>query len=51
MAPSLFNLYAALIIERWMERIAEMEEVGVYLRYKLNKKLFRRYTGNAARHA
>ena len=42
MAPVLFNLYACLVVERWTARIAELEGVGIYLRYKHDGKLFRR---------
>ena len=47
MAPALFNLYACLVVECWTARVAEMEGVGIYLRYKYDGKLFRRYTKNA----
>ena len=47
MAPVLFNLYSCLVIERWTARVSNLEDTGIYLRYKLDKKLFRRYTRNA----
>ena len=47
MAPVHFNLYACLVVERWTERVAKLEAVGIYLRYKNDGKLFRRYTRNA----
>ena len=47
MAPVLFNLYACLVVERWTARVAELKGVGIYLRYKNDGKLFRRYTRNA----
>ena len=47
MAPVLFNLYSCLLIERWNERVRDVDGVGAYLRYKYDKKLFRRYTKNA----
>ena len=47
MAPVLFNLYSCLVIERWNERVRDLDGVGAYLRYKYDKKLFRRYTKNA----
>ena len=31
MAPTLFNLYACVVSERWLSRVAEMEGVGSYL--------------------
>ena len=47
MAPVLFNLYACLLVERWTARIQQSDGIGVQLRYKHDKKLFRRYTRNA----
>ena len=47
MAPTLFNLYACLVAERWSERVAGAEGVGIVLKYKMDGKLFRRYTRNA----
>ena len=47
MAPVLFNLYTCLAIERWSERTKNIEGIGIKLRYKYDKKLFRRYTRNA----
>ena len=44
MAPALFNLYACLVVERWKEKV---EGVRISLNYKLDEKLFRRYTKNA----
>ena len=48
MAPTLFNLYACVVGERWRSRVAEMEDTGSYLRYKSDQQLFRRYTRNAS---
>ena len=42
MAPTLFNLYACVVGERWLSRVAKMEDVGSYLRYKFDQQLFRR---------
>ena len=47
MAPVLFNMYSCLVIERWHARVSSLEDAGIYLRYKLDRKLFRRYTRNA----
>ena len=47
MAPVLFNLNSCLVIKRWNSRVSSLEHTGIYLRYKLDKKLFRRYTRNA----
>ena len=47
MAPALFNLDACLVVKRWAARVAEMEGVGIYLKYKHDRKLFRRDTKNA----
>ena len=44
MAPSLFNLYACVVAERWLERVSTVEGVGTYLLYKYDQKLFRRNT-------
>ena len=46
LAPVLFNIYACLVVERWSARVADMEGVGMYLRFKYDQKLFRRYTRN-----
>ena len=45
--PALFNLYACLVVERWKEKVKDVEGVGISLNYKLDEKLFRRYTKNA----
>ena len=42
MAPSLFNLYACLVVEQWTEQMRHVAGAGMYLRYKLDGKLFRR---------
>ena len=47
MAPTLFNLYACLVAERWKEKVKDVKGVGILLNYKLDEKLFRRYTRNA----
>ena len=47
MAPVLFNLYTCLAVERWLVRVEDTEEVGITIKYKQDKKLFRRYTKNA----
>ena len=48
MVPTLFNLYVCVVGEKWLSRVAEMEDVGSYLRYKFEQQLFRRYTRNAS---
>ena len=48
MAPTLFNLYVCVVGERRLSRVAEMEDVGSYLRYKFDLQLFRRHTRNAS---
>ena len=48
MAPVLFNLYTCLAVERWLERVKDVEGVGMTIQYKLDRKLFRRYTRNAS---
>ena len=47
MALVLFNLYSCLVVKQCNARVSSMEDVGMYLTYKLEKKLFRRYTRNA----
>ena len=48
MAPVLFNLYTTLVIEGWQDRVAGNEGVGITLRFKMDEKLYRRYTKNAS---
>ena len=48
MAPVLFNLYTSLVVERWLEKVKSAEGVGMTVRCKLDRKLFRRYTMNAS---
>ena len=50
MAPSLFNLYACVVAERWLDRVSDIEGVGTYLLYKYDLKLFRRRRGQATVH-
>ena len=47
MAPVLFNLYTCLLMECWAARVEEHDGVGIQLKYKMDKKLFRKYTRNA----
>ena len=47
LTPVLFKIYACLVFERWATRVADMEGVGIYLRFKYDQLLFRRYTRNA----
>ena len=47
MAPMLFNLYSCLAVERWLAKIENVEGVVISIRYKNDKKLFRRYTRNS----
>ena len=44
MALVLFNLYACLFVKRWVERVADIAGVGISVKYKHDRKLFRRYT-------
>ena len=41
MAPVLFNLYSCAMIERWYERVRDLEGSGIYLRCKLDQRLLR----------
>ena len=43
--PGTFQPNSCLVIERWNERVRDLEGVGVYLKYKYDK-LFRRYVKN-----
>ena len=47
MAPTLFNLYACLMMERWTARVEDLEGAGTCLLYKYDGKLFRRSTRDA----
>ena len=47
MAPTLFNLYASVVAERWTETVQYEEDVGTRVLYKLDQQLFRRFTRNA----
>ena len=47
LAPTLFNLYACVVVEQWAKRVKHLEGVGICLKYKLDEKLFRRSTRDA----
>ena len=47
LAPTLFNLYACAVQEIWWNKINNIQGVGAYILYKLDKQLFRRYTKGA----
>ena len=47
MAPVLFNLYTCPLMEHWAAKVEEHDRVGIQLKYKMDKKLFRQYTRNA----
>ena len=47
MAPVLFNLYTCLAVESWLKRVEGTEGIGITIKYKYDKKLFRKYTRNA----
>ena len=48
MAPTLFNLYAAVVAEKWTEEVQDVEDMGVDLLYKLDQQLVRRSTRGAS---
>ena len=48
MVPVLFNLYTCMVVEGWLKRVNGDEGVGMTMQYKLDRKLFRRYTRNAS---
>ena len=47
LTPVLFNLYACLVVERWISWVSEVDGAGTYLRFKFDQRLFRRSTRNA----
>ena len=47
MAHVLFNLYTTLLIERWRAGLAGVDGIGVIVKSRFDKKLFRRHTRNA----
>ena len=47
MVPTLFNLYACVVIEEWLEKVKNVEEAGTHILYGLDKQLFRRSTKGA----
>ena len=49
MAPTLFNLYASVVAEKWTEAVQGIEEAGIELHYKLDQQLFRRSTRGASK--
>ena len=42
MAPVLFNLYTCLVVEQWLARVDGTDGVMLTVKYKYDKKLFRR---------
>ena len=49
MAPTLFNLYSCIVVERWLERVKDIEGAGTFVFCKLDQKLFRRSVKGATR--
>ena len=47
MAPTLFNLYACVVAERWLDRVETTEGVGTLVVNKQNGRLFLRSTRNS----
>ena len=47
MVPTLFNLYACVVIEEWLKKVKNVEEAGTHVLYRLDKQLFRRSTKGA----
>ena len=45
LAPTLFNLYACVVIERWLEKMREVEGVGTKVLHKFDQQLFRSTRG------
>ena len=48
MAPTLFNLYACVVAERWLDRVKTIEGVGTLVVNKQDGRLFRRSLRNAS---
>ena len=46
MAPTLFNLYAGVVVERWLDRIEPLDSVGTLVVSKQDGLLFWRSTRN-----
>ena len=44
----LFNLSACVVVERWLERVCDVEGVRTCLFYRYSQELFRRYTRNVS---
>ena len=49
LAPTLFNIYASVVAERWLDRIGTMDSVGTLIMNKQDGLLFRRSTRYANR--
>ena len=47
MAPTLFNLYACVVAERWLDGVQDEDGVGTRVLYKQDQQLFHRSTRNA----
>ena len=47
MAPTLFNMYAYVVLERWLEKVEGVEGIGIHILYKLDQQLFGRNTTGA----
>ena len=35
MAPTLFNMYACVVLERWLEKVEGVEGIGAHILYQL----------------
>ena len=47
MVPTLFNQYACVVIEKWLEKVKNVDGAGTHILYRLDKQLFRRSTKGA----
>ena len=47
MVPTLFNLYACVEIEEWLEKVKNVQGAGTHILYRLDKQLFRKSTKGA----
>ena len=50
MAPTLFNMYACVVLERWLEKAEGVEGIGTHILYKLDQQLFKEYQGRQGMH-
>ena len=47
MAPTLFSMYACVVVKRWLEGVESVEGSGTHILYKLNQQLLHGSIRNA----